>query len=630
MTDSEHTQAAQPVTLQPETVPESAASYSTYRAIKALAALARPQLLVFLGGFVALTIGSSVNLLLPELVRRILDPVRFERVTSHLLVIVLGLSFLFLLQGMAFFLRSYLFGIVGQRVYADLRERLFRGVLLKDIAFFDANRASDLAARINSDAALVQDAVSVKLSVIIRYGLQVVLGVVLMLCMSWKLTLAIVVSVMLLVGASVLFVTKLRAASRAYQDALAGFTSFASESFSGAKVVRALGAITQLTQRAVITNAQARVCGERRVFVGAGFSAGASALLNILLLVVAWYGVTLVIGGTLPLHELAAFVLYGAIVAVSFSFLLGAYSDLMQGLGGLERVLQLIDGERSVATLQRAVSLRGVREGARALSVSAGLRVVCQGIRFAYPGRSEQPALVDFSCVIDSGSFTAFVGPSGSGKSSFAQLVCRLYGPSAGTITCNEVDLSRLDESVVRAQIAWVPQEPTLFGFTVLENILLGNEELVRDEALKILSSWEFLDFVGTLASGFDTPLGEYGTLLSGGQRQRLAIARALLRRPALLVLDEATSGLDSETEEQVLGVIRRYLPQATLVVISHRLSTVKDADRIYVLNEGCIVEQGTHSELIRSAGLYRQYAERQSLGFRQRANDSTVGPSGT
>jgi ABC-type multidrug transport system fused ATPase/permease subunit len=154
-----------------------------------------------------------------------------------------------------------------------------------------------------------------------------------------------------------------------------------------------------------------------------------------------------------------------------------------------------------------------------------------------------------------------------------------------------------------------------LFGFTVLENILLGNEKLLRDEALKILTGWEFLDFVATLESGFDTPLGEYGSLLSGGQRQRLAIARALLRKPALLILDEATSGLDSDTEGQVLRVIRRYLPGATVVMISHRLSTVKDADYIYVLNQGCVVEQGTHSDLARGAGLYSQYAERQSLG---------------
>ncbi len=588
--------------------------YSAWRLIGKLIALSRPQQFTFMAALIALGIGSSINLLLPEIARRILDPMRFQWVSSHLAAIAFGLVALFLIQALAFFLRSYLFGLVGQRVYADLRERLFRSVLLKEIDFFDTHRASDLAARINSDAALVQDAVSVKLSVIIRYGLQVVLGVVLMLCMSWKLTLAIVLSVAVLVGSSLLLVSKLRSASRAYQDALARFTSLASESFSGVKIIKALGATSQLSQRAISINAHARVAGEQRVLVAAGFSSGASAMLNMLLLFVAWYGVTLVIGGTLALNELAAFVLYGALVAVSFSFLLGAYTDLMQGLGGLERVLELIDEDSSfVKDGYQAVPIGASRNSVE-FATRPGLAIQCHNVRFEYPGRSEQPALVDLSCVIEPGSFTAIVGPSGSGKSSLAQLLCRLYKPNVGTITCNGIDLVRLDESVLREQIAWVPQEPTLFGFTVLENILLGNDQFLRDEALKILGGWEFLDFVATLEAGFDTTLGEHGTLLSGGQRQRLAIARALLRKPALLVLDEATSGLDSQTEEQVLGVIRRYLPRATLVVISHRLSTVRDADQIYVLNQGCVVEQGTHSELTNRSGLYQQYAKRQSL----------------
>lgn len=588
--------------------------YSAWRLIGKLIALSRPQQFTFMAALIALGIGSSINLLLPEIARRILDPMRFQWVSSHLAAIAFGLVALFLIQALAFFLRSYLFGLVGQRVYADLRERLFRSVLLKEIDFFDTHRASDLAARINSDAALVQDAVSVKLSVIIRYGLQVVLGVVLMLCMSWKLTLAIVLSVAVLVGSSLLLVSKLRSASRAYQDALARFTSLASESFSGVKIIKALGATSQLSQRAISINAHARVAGEQRVLVAAGFSSGASAMLNMLLLFVAWYGVTLVIGGTLALNELAAFVLYGALVAVSFSFLLGAYTDLMQGLGGLERVLELIDEDSSfVKDGYQAVPIGASRNSVE-FATRPGLAIQCHNVRFEYPGRSEQPALVDLSCVIEPGSFTAIVGPSGSGKSSLAQLLCRLYKPNVGTITCNGIDLVRLDESVLREQIAWVPQEPTLFGFTVLENILLGNDQFLRDEALKILGGWEFLDFVATLEAGFDTTLGEHGTLLSGGQRQRLAIARALLRKPALLVLDEATSGLDSQTEGQVLGVIRRYLPRATLVVISHRLSTVRDADQIYVLNQGCVVEQGTHSELTNRSGLYQQYAKRQSL----------------
>lgn len=579
--------------------------------VRALLRLALPQRSIFIGGICALAVGSGINLLLPELVRRILDPGRFQWVTEHLPVMFGGLAALFLLQGAAFFVRSYLFGVVGQRVYADLREQMFRAVLSQDIGYFDTNRASDLAARINSDAALVQDAVSVKFSIIIRYGLQVVLGVILMLCMSWKLTAAIIVSVLLLVGVAILFASRLRVASREYQDALARFTSFASETFSGVKIIRVLGALDQLTRRAKVFNHEALTRGKRRILWGAGFSSGASALLNILLLCIAWYGVVLVMGGVLPLNELAAFVLYGAIVAVSFSFLISAYGDLMQSLGGLERVLQIINSEAQGSGEDKVDTPRFAQLEQRIVQ-SGDISV--SGVWFSYSGRIDQPVLQGISCIISEGSFTAFVGSSGSGKSSLVQLLCGLYTPQRGKITISGEPLATLSQETLHTVLSWVPQEPMLFGFTVLDNILLGNSSLLRDEAKKILSGWDFLDFVETLEFGFDTPLGEHGTLLSGGQRQRLAIARALLRKPAILLLDEATSGLDSETEEQVLQTVREYLPQATVIVVSHRLSTVKGADKIYVLNEGCVVEEGTHAELTRASGLYSRYVERQTL----------------
>jgi ATP-binding cassette subfamily B protein len=581
---------------------------SLLSSLRSLLSLTWPRRYVFAGGLLALTVGSGINLLLPEVVRRALDPKRFGELTEHLATVVMGLVALFIVQGCAFFIRSYLFGLVGQRVYADLRQKLFTSVLAKDISFFDATRASDLAARINSDAALVQEAVSVKLSVLARYSFQVVIGVVLMLCMSWRLTLAIVGAVAILVAGSTIFISKLKASSLQYQNALANFTSFASEVFSGVKITKTLGASNQLTKESEKLNSSTLNLGERRVLWGAGFSSGASAVLNILLLIVAWYGVSLTLNGDLAFNELAAFVLYGAIVAVSFSFLIGAYGDLAQGLGGLERVFQLIkSGDEEELAIQRASS---VVTGER----SSGACVKFSDVTFTYPGRSDNPALANLSCQIEAGSFTAFVGASGSGKSTIAQLICRLYKVEHGVITINNSLINSISEESLRETVAWVPQEPTLFGFTVLENLLLGNKLLLRDEALKIVRGWDFLDFVETLESGYDTKLGEFGTLLSGGQRQRLAIARALLRRPPVLILDEATSGLDSETESLVTQSVRSYISQATLIVVSHRLATVRQADKIYVLDGGTIAQSGTHRELSRGEGVYRRYAERQVL----------------
>jgi len=582
---------------------------SLLSSMRALLSLTWPRRYVFAGGLGALAVGSGINLLLPEVVRRALDPKRFEELSEHLATVVMGLVALFIVQGCAFFIRSYLFGLVGQRVYADLRQRLFTSVLAKDISFFDATRASDLAARINSDAALVQEAVSVKLSVLARYSFQVVIGVALMLCMSWRLTLAIVGAVAILVAGSTLFISKLKASSRQYQNALANLTSFASELFSGVKITKTLGASNQLTKESEKLNSSTLNLGERRVLWGAGFSSGASAVLNILLLIVAWYGVSLTLKGDLAFNELAAFVLYGAIVAVSFSFLIGAYGDLAQGLGGLERCFQLIQGAETQEELdiERETSVA-------AIGRNSGAQIEFCDVTFSYPGRTDNPALANLSCQIEAGSFTAFVGASGSGKSTIAQLICRLYKVEHGVITINNSPINSISEESLRETVAWIPQEPTLFGFTVLENLLLGNPRLLRDEALKIMRGWDFLDFVETLESGYDTKLGEFGTLLSGGQRQRLAIARALLRKPSVLILDEATSGLDSETESLVTQAVRSYIPQATLIVVSHRLATVRQADKIYVLDGGTIVQSGTHLELSRGDGVYRRYAERQVL----------------
>jgi ATP-binding cassette subfamily B protein len=472
----------------------------------------------------------------------------------------------------------------------------------------------------------VQDAVSVKLSVIVRYGLQVVCGVILMLCMSWELTAAIVLSVLGMVGVSALFVSRLKKASRRYQTNLSRYTSFASECFTGIKVVHALAAQETLAHKSAQMNQETLAAGERRVLWGATFSSGASALLNILLVGVGWYGITLVMNGALPRNELAAFVLYGALVAVSFSFLVTAYTELMQNIGGLERVFELIheardggSGEYEEALTPLVKRLPG---DVQRLQAASAVGVSFSAVNFGYPDRPSQTVLNSFSLSIAPGSFSAIVGPSGAGKSSVAQLICGLYQPTSGGISLTtqsaRVDLTSLPEQVLRRCVAWVPQEPQLFGCTVFENLVLGNDTLLRDQVLKTIYSWDFLDFVDSLESGVDTVLGEHGTLLSGGQRQRLAIARALLRKPALLILDEATSGLDSETEQRVMRAVRKYIPHATLLVISHRIASVFRADSICVMHEGRVLEEGTHTELSKASSLYRGYTDSQSLSGSQ------------
>lgn len=553
----------------------------------------------------ALMIGSAINLVFPELIRRALDPAHRDTLSAQLPVLMAGLGLLFVVQGVAFYLRSYLFGWIGQAVYSDLRRELFEALLSKDVTFFDRNRSGELSTRISSDAALVQDAVAIKLSVIIRYGFQVVCGVVLMAWMSWQLTLALVMSVLIMVGVSAGFIRSLKAASRRYQTNLAHLTSFAAECFSGAKIIRSLGASGDVTRRYRDANMLVLQAGRERVGISARFSSGASLLLNLLLLVVLWFGLHLVFAESLPLNELAAFILYGAIVAVSFSFLVGAYSELMQGLGGLERVFELIE---SSALNESQDAVGSLRVG------GAPVTVELKHVHFSYPDRADNVVLEDFCADLRPGSVTALIGPSGSGKSTIAQLLLKLYTPTSGEIRFNGRPLHEVSEEELRASIAWVPQEPELFGFSLFDNLTLGNNTLLRDEVLKTVQAWEFLDFIEPMEHGIDTVLGEHGALVSGGQRQRIAIARALLRKPSLLILDEATSGLDSHTEAQVMETIRRHIPTASLLVISHRLATVRSADTIYVLNEGRVFEQGSHDQLVAHEGLYHSYVTRQAL----------------
>jgi ATP-binding cassette subfamily B protein len=570
-----------------------------------LVKLVKPYKAQFCLGLLALLVGSATNLVFPEVVRRILEPSVLRACIGNLHLVMLGLGLLFLLQGVAFFSRSYLFSTVGQRVFRDVREQLFRAIISKDVLFFDRHRSGDLASRINSDAALVQEAVSTKFSVILRYGVQVILGVILMLWMSWRMTLAIVTSVAAMLVFSTMFIKRLKAASGEYQGALARLSAFASECFAGAKVVRSLAAQGDASAQFSTINGEVLSCGERRIEIAALFSSGASAVLNLLLLAVLWFGIHLVLQGDLPLNALVAFVLYGTIVAVSFSFLISAYTELMQSLGGLERVFELID---------RPGVPDGLGEIQRTQILQGPVSLEIENLTFAYPLRPEMTVLQGVNLLIRPGKTTALVGPSGSGKSSVVQLLLDFYRPTAGEILANGKVLSSLDESSIRDCVAWVPQEPQLFCFTIYENLVFGNSGSSRQQLLELLPQWRFLDFVEALPQGMDTLLGEGGAQLSGGQRQRIAIARALLRKPAVLILDEATSGLDSDTEVQVLEAVRTWLPHSAVLLISHRLATVQRADITYVIHNGEIRQYGTHEELRGVEGLYKQYVERQTL----------------
>jgi ATP-binding cassette subfamily B protein len=571
--------------------------------ITRLLPLVRREWKAFGLGLIALGGGAAINLLFPEIIRQFLQTYGTAGFAERSKQLALTLIALFAIQAVCFYFRSYLFGVVGQRVVAFVRARLFRIIIDRPIEFFDTNRTADLVSRLNSDCVLLQDAVSVRLSVFVRYSIQVIVGTILMAALSPILTVTLLVIVPLLVGLSLLLGRKLRRVSRAQQETLGVSAAIAQESFEAARLVRAFNREQFEVARYSDSNSQVLSLGLARAATASFFSSFVSFLLNVAIVGVLVYGVHLVEIEQLSIGDLTAFLLYGVIVAVSFAFLAGGYSDLLQSLGATDRVFEVLElGEPRLQKATRAdIHIRGGRYEFNHVS-------------FSYPSRPDIEVLHSLSLTIPEGKTTALVGPSGAGKSTIVNLMLGLYDPSQGEILVDGTDITTIDTKSLRQHIALVPQEQALFATTIAENLRYGKESASDEELLRACEQVNLRDFIESLPQGLHTMIGERGTQLSTGQKQRLAIARALLRDPKILILDEATSALDSENEHLVQQALSTVLKGRTAVVIAHRLATIKGADQVVVLEQGRLVQQGTHESLSRESGLYRQLVERQEI----------------
>ena len=573
---------------------------STYK----LLSLIRPHWLIMILGMLALAGGSGINLLFPEVIRRLLnDSVNSWLVHSPIKVGALLLG-LFAIQGVFFYLRSLIFNNVGQRVVADLRTALFAKLVRQSVEFFDRERVGDLVSRILSDTQLIQDAVSVKISVFIRYGIQVIAGVTLMACISLKLTLAIIISIPLLVIISIFFARMLKRYTRLQQNELGAATTIASESLSAIKTVSAFAKEAHEDRRFSAAVTRSLAFGLKRGQIAAFFASFVSFLMNGCIVLVLLYGVSLISLQQLSAGDLTAFMLYGAIVAVSFAFISGGYSEFAQSMGAAERVFEMLD-------LPVAPALKGA---AAALTIPTRGEVQFTRVSFSYPTRPEIAALDQVSFTVPAGKMTAVVGPSGSGKTTIVNLILGFYRPTSGVVTFDGRSIAELDPAALRQAIALVPQEPQLFAVSLLDNIRYGRADASLAEIEEACHKANILDFIRSLPEGFETNAGQAGMKFSGGERQRIAIARAILCRPALLIMDEATSALDSQNEAEIQQAINEISRSTTALVIAHRLSTVKSADQLLVFDQGQIVQRGTHASLSQQEGLYRELAEKQKL----------------
>ncbi len=561
--------------------------------------LARPELGTLLWGVFFLVISSAAGLAYPQAIRALVDDALSQKSIQSVDRVALIMAVVLVVQGLATALRYVLFTTVGERVVTRLRSQLYAALLRQEVAYFDVRRTGELTSRLASDTTVIQNAVSVNISMALRSAATAIGGVVLLFVTSPKLTVLMLAVVPAVALGAVIYGRKVRALARHVQDALARANAVADETLAGIRTVRSFAAESAERQRYDTAVESSLGLALRRVRLSGVFMAVSSTAAFGAAALVVWYGGRLVLAHELSVGALTSFVVYTMFVGFALGTLTDLWADFTRARGASERVFEVID---------RAPV---VMNGTKTLPAPRG-DVALEHVTFAYPSRPDATVLADVDLALRQGEVVAVVGPSGAGKSTIAQLLSRLYDPTQGRVVFDGVDVKELDAEWLRRQIGVVSQEPLLFSLPVRENIRYARPSATDAEVEAAAKAAHAHEFVSKFPDGYATEVGERGVQLSGGQKQRIAIARAVLKDPRVLVLDEATSALDAESEHLVQDALDRLKEGRTTLIIAHRLSTVVNADRVVVLEHGVIVQEGRHEDLARKDGTYRKLVERQ------------------
>ncbi len=563
----------------------------------------------------ALVLTAAVTLSIGQGMRLVIDEGLGEG-SSDVLVRTVGLfAVLMLALTAGTFLRFYFVSWVGERVSADIRRAVFDHIIRLHPGFFERNLPTEIQSRITTDTTLLQTVIGSSVSIALRNALMFLGGLVLLFVTNAKLSLIVIASVPFVVAPVILFGRRVRSLSRRSQDTLAEVGSYAGESLRHIKVVQSFN--HESADQAVFASRVETAFGVavRRIRQRAMLVALVMLLVMAAIATMLWVGGGDVLSGQISAGERAAFIFYAFIVAGSVGAISEVYSDLQRAAGATERLLELLESPSEIAEPAVPASLPDTARG----------RLEFLDVVFRYPSRPEATVLDHVAFVVEPGEMVAVVGPSGAGKSTLFDLAQRFYDPLAGEIRLDGVDLRRLSLESLRARIGFVPQEAVLFAGTVGDNLRYGCPGATDEAVFEALRLAHAEAFVRALPAGLDTPVGEGGSGLSGGQKQRLAIARALLPGPRLLLLDEATSALDAESEQHIRDSIEALKGRCSIVAIAHRLSTVRQADRILVLDAGRLIASGTHDALMQSSELYARFAR---IQFSAPVSDSSNSPS--
>ena len=558
-----------------------------------------------IAAFIALVVAALTTLVVPIAVRRMVDfgfsAEGVELIDSYFAVMIAVAA---VLAG-ASAMRFYLVTTLGERIVADLRGQLFSHLTALSPAFFDRAQSGELLSRLTADTTQIKAAVGASVSIALRNLVLFVGASIMMVVTSPKLSAFVLGAIPLIVLPLVGFGRAVRRRSRTAQDTLADASAFAAEQVGA---VRTLQAYTN--ERATISHfgqavERAYRAAQNSTMARAILTAFAIFLVFASVVVVLWIGAQDVLAGRMTAGRLSQFVLYAVFAAGGLGELSQVWGEISAASGAAERLLEIMKAEPAIRAPARPVALPARGRG----------EVAFDDVHFAYPARPEVSALRGVTFQVRPGERVAIVGPSGAGKSTIFHLILRFYDPDSGTVSIDGVRADAADPRELRRRIALVPQDTAIFSTTVRENIRFGRPEATDAEVARAAEAAAATEFINQLPQGYQTTVGERGIMLSGGQRQRVAIARAILRAAPLLLLDEATSSLDAENETLVQRALARLMQERTTLVIAHRLATVLSCDRILVLEQGQIVEQGTHESLVVRGGLYARLAKLQFQG---------------
>ena len=550
----------------------------------------------------ALVIAASCVLVLGQGLRYVIDAgfgSGDPRLLNTALAAVVAVS---AVLACATWVRFYFMMSVSERVIADVRRAVFAHVLTLTPGFFDAARTGEIASRLTNDSEQLRQVIGFGVSMFLRNGLMMIGALILLFATSAKLAALIVLGVPTTLIPILIVGRRVRRLSRVNQDRVADVSAHIDESLHEIRTVQAYGHEDHTRTRFNDATEAAYLAGAHRVRVKAW-------LISVVMLIgfcavggILWVGGHDVFAGRLTAGELSAFVFYAVIVASGAGTVSEVWGEIQRAAGATERLMELLDTRPALATVAPE----------RRLPERAAGAIRFDDVSFAYPTRSETLALGPVAFSVPCGERVALVGPSGAGKSTVFALILRFYDPQSGRVLIDGIDIRHCDPLEVRRAIAIVPQDPVIFAASVTENVRFGRPDATIEAVREACAAAHALEFVERLPQGFDTDLGERGVKLSGGQRQRLSIARALLADRPILLLDEATSSLDAESERQVAQALERLARGRTTLVIAHRLATVRNADRIIVMDAGSIHAMGTHQELLRENGLYAHLARLQ------------------